>query len=293
VINDLEHVLAVRNKLGEGPLWNAEEQALYWVDIESNSFYRYYPQTGKYERFDVGIMVGVLASRASGGLVMATKKGFAFWETQTGLRFIVDPEAHKPHNRFNDGAVDCMGRFWAGTMCLPDGTCEQPEGSLYRLDPDLSLHTMETGIGISNGMGWSPDNRLMYFTDTPLHMIYAYDFDSASGAIENRRPFVHTPDENGAPDGLTVDSEGFIWSARWGAGKITRYDPDGRVEREIRLPVQYPTSCAFGGASLDELYITSAWTALSQEKRIQQPLAGDLFRVRPGVKGLKEPKFAG
>ena len=291
--NDLEHVLAVQNKLGEGPLWNAEEQALYWVDIESHCFYRYTPKTGKYERFDVGVMVGVLASRAAGGLVMATKKGFAFWEAQTGLRFIADPEAHKPHNRFNDGAVDSMGRFWAGTMCFPDDTCEQPEGSLYRLDPDLSLQMMETGIGISNGIGWSPDNRLMYFTDTPLHMIYVYNFDAASGAIENRRPFIHTPDAKGVPDGLAVDSEGFIWSARWGGGKITRYDPEGRVEREIRLPVQYPTSCAFGGPSLDELYITSAWTALSEEKRIQQPFAGDLFRMRPGVKGLKEPKFAG
>jgi sugar lactone lactonase YvrE len=293
VVNDLEHVLAVQNKLGEGPLWNAEEQTLYWVDIESNCFYHYYPQTGKYERFDVGVMIGVLASRAAGGLVMATKYGFAFWEAQSGLRFIADPEAHKPNNRFNDGAVDCVGRFWAGTMCYPEEACQELEGSLYRLDPDLSLHTMETCVGVSNGIGWSPDNRLMYFTDSPLRMIYVYDFDAASSAIENRRPFIHTPDEKGAPDGLAVDSEGFIWSARWGGGKITRYDPDGRVDREIRLPVQYPTSCAFGGPLLDELYITSAWTALSEEKRIQQPLAGDLFRLRVGVKGVKEPKFAG
>jgi sugar lactone lactonase YvrE len=293
MMSEVEHFLAVKNQLRERPLWNPEEQALYWVDIESNRFYRYYRQTGKYERFDVGVMIGVLASRAAGGLVMATKKGFAFWEAQSCLRFIADPEAHKPNNRFNDGAVDCMGRFWAGTMCYPDEACKEPEASLYRLDPDLSLHTMETGVGVSNGIGWSPDNRLMYFTDSPLHMIYVYDFDAASGAIENRRPFIHTPDEQGAPDGLAVDSEGFIWSARWGGGKITRYDPDGRVEREIRLPVEYPTSCAFGGTALDELYITSAWTALSEEKRIQQPLAGDLFRVRVGVKGLKEPKFAG
>ena len=293
MVNDLEHVLAVRNKLGEGPVWNAEEQALYWVDIESNCFYRYYPQTGKYEHFDVGVMIGVLASRAAGGLVMATEYGFAFWEAQSGLRFIADPEAHKPNNRFNDGAVDCMGRFWAGTMCYPEEACQEPEGSLYRLDPDLSFHTMETSVGVSNGIGWSPDNRLMYFTDSPLRIIYVYDFDAASGAIENRRPFIHTPDEKGAPDGLAVDSEGFIWSTRWGGGKITRYDPEGGAVREIRLPVQDPTSCAFGGPALDELYITSAWTALSEEKRAQQPFAGDLFRLRPGVKGLKEPKFTG
>ncbi|HEV2579310.1 MAG TPA: SMP-30/gluconolactonase/LRE family protein, partial [Ktedonobacteraceae bacterium] len=175
----------------------------------------------------------------------------------------------------------------------PEDDSRQPEGSLYRLDPDHSLHVMETNIRISNGIGWSPDRRLMYFTDSPLRMIYVYDFDAASGALENRRPFVHTPTEKGVPDGLTVDSEGFIWSACWGGWKITRYDPAGKVERVLQLPVQYPTSCAFGGASLDELFITSAWTALSEEKRRQQPLAGDLFRADVGVKGLEEPKFAG
>ena len=292
-MHDVEHVLAVRNKLGEGPVWRADEQALYWVDIERNCFYRFYPRSGRYDNFDVGEMIGVLAIRAAGGLVMATQKGFAFWGAQQGLRFIADPEAHKPNTRFNDGAVDCMGRFWAGTMCYPEDACEQPQGNLYRLDPDLSLHTMETGVGVSNGIGWSPDNRLMYFTDSPLHMIYVYDFDAVTGAIENCRPFIHTPDEMGVPDGLAVDSEGFIWSASWGGWKITRYDPDGRVAREIQLPVQYPTSCAFGGTSLDELYITSAWTALGEEKRIQQPFAGDLFRLQVDIKGLEEPKFAG
>jgi sugar lactone lactonase YvrE len=133
----------------------------------------------------------------------------------------------------------------------------------------------------------------MYFTDSPLRVIYVYDFDAASGAIENRRPFIHTPEGKGVPDGLTVDSEGFIWSACWGGWKITRYDPTGKVERIIQLPVQYPTSCAFGGASLDELFITSAWKALSEEKRKRQPLAGDLFRLKVGIKGLVEPKFAG
>jgi sugar lactone lactonase YvrE len=209
------------------------------------------------------------------------------------LHLMADPEAHKPFTCFNDGAVDRQGRFWAGTMCYPYDACGQPEGSLYRLDPDLSVHTMETGIGISNGIGWSPDNRLMYFTDSPLHMIYVYDFDASTGTIENRRPFVHTPDEKGFPDGLAVDSEGFIWSACWGGGKIKRYDPDGKVERTIRLPVQYPTSCAFGGESLDELYITSDSRAVSEEKRAQQPFAGDLFRLQAGIKGLEQPKFAG
>ncbi len=293
MVNEVEHVLAAQNKLGEGPVWSSEEQALYWVDIESNCFCRLYPTTGKYEVFDVGVAVGVLALRASGGLVMATKNGFAFWDRQKGLRLIADPEAHKPHTRFNDGAVDSQGRFWAGTMCGLPKMCEEPEGSLYRIDPDCSVHIMETGLTISNGIGWSPDNKLMYLTDSPLRMIYVYDFDAATGTIENRRPFIHTPNEEGIPDGLTVDSEGCIWGARWGGWKVTRYDPGGKVEQEIRLPVQYPTSCAFGGEHLNELYITSAWTALSEEQRKNQPLAGDLLRVKTDIKGPERPKFAG
>jgi sugar lactone lactonase YvrE len=292
-VSEVEHVLAAQNKLGEGPVWSSEEQALYWVDIESNCFCRLYPTTGKYEVFDIGIPVGVLALRSSGGLVMATKNGFAFWDSQQGLRWIADPEAHKPHTRFNDGAVDSQGRFWAGTMCGLPEMCEEPEGSLYRLDPDGSIHTMETGLKVSNGISWSLDNKRMYLTDSPLHMIYVYDFDAATGAIANRRPFIHTPGEEGMPDGLAVDSEGCIWSARWGGWKITRYDPGGKVERVIQLPVQYPTSCAFGGEHLDELYITSAWTALSAEQRKLQPYAGDLFRVKTASKGLERPKFAG
>ncbi len=292
-MSEVEHVLAINNKLGEGPVWCSEEQALYWVAIESNCFYRMYPTSMKYEVFEVGLPIGVLAFRASGGLVMATKSGFAFWDTQKGLRLIADPEAHKPHTRFNDGAVDCQGRFWAGTMCGLPEMCKEQEGCLYRLDPDGSVHTMETGLKISNGIGWSPDNKLMYLTDSPLHMIYVYDFDAATGAIENRRPFIHTPEEHGIPDGLAVDSEGFIWSACWGGWKITRYDPAGKAEREIQLPVQYPTSCAFGGERLDELYITSAWTALSEEQKKKQLGAGDLFRIKTNLKGLVSSKFVG
>jgi len=293
-MNQVEHVLTVQNKLGEGPVWSAEEQALYWVDIENNSFFRYFPTTSKYESFDVGVPIGVLALRAAGGLVMATKNGFAFWDPKTqALQFLANPEADKPHTRFNDGAVDSQGRFWAGTMCGLPEICSAPEGSLYRLDPDGSVSIMETGIFIANGIDWSPDTKIMYFTDSTRHVIYAYDFDPATGAIENRRPFISTPDEIGVPDGLTVDSEGCIWSARWGGWKITRYDPTGKVEREIQLPVQCPTSCAFGGANLDELYITSAWNELSVEQKKNQPYAGDLFRVKTDTKGRVSPKFAG
>jgi sugar lactone lactonase YvrE len=287
-VSEVEHVLAVQNRLGEGPRWNVDEQALYWVDIENDAFHRFDPATGAQERCVVGLPVSALGFRAAGGLILATRDGFAVWEPETqALRFLADPEAHRPESRFNDGAVDCRGRFWAGTMSV------DPTSSLYRLDPDGSVQQMETGLTISNGIGWSPDNRTMYLTDTPRQVIYAYDFDAATGAIANRRLFVATPDELGGPDGLAVDSEGGVWSARWGGWKVTRYDPGGAVEREIRLPVECPTSCTFGGAGLDELYITSAWTGVDPAQLAAQPWAGDLFRVQVGIKGRPESKYAG
>jgi len=287
-VSQVETVLNVQNILGEGPLWHPDEQALYWVDIEGHRFHRLTPATGQHEVFEVGLPVGTLAFRQIGGLILATKNGFAYWdEDKQSLEFFNDPETDKPDARFNDGAVDRQGRFWAGT--LGDGS----NNNLYRLDPDGSLHTMETGLTVSNGIGWSPDNKTMYFTDSMPRMIYAYDFDAATGAIENRRPFIHTPDEPGVPDGLTVDSQGLIWSARWGGWKITRYDPDGKVEREIQVPAQRPTSCTFGGPDLNELYVTSASVGIDWLERVKQPEAGNLFRIHVDVKGLPEPKFAG
>jgi L-arabinonolactonase len=286
--SEVERILPVQNRLGEGPLWSVKEGALYWVDIDGHCFYRYRPATGAVERFETELSVGVLRLRSGDGLVMATRDGFAFWDWKTqSLTFIADPEADIPESRFNDGGVDRRGRFWAGTLG-PGAT-----NSLYRLDPDLSVHTMDTGISVSNGIGWSPDNRTMYYTDSPLRVIYAYDYDLATGAIANRRPFVHTPEGEGVPDGLAVDSEGFIWSARWDGWRIARYDPAGKLEREIRMPVQRPTACAFGGAGLNELYITSASVGISDEAKRSQPFAGDVFRVVTDVKGLPEPAFAG
>jgi sugar lactone lactonase YvrE len=284
----VEHVLSIHNSLGEGPVWHPDEQALYWVDINANCIYRLDPRTSQYERLDVGLPVGCLGFREGGGLVLGTQEGFAFWEPETQtLEQIADPEADWPETRFNDGAVDREGRFWAGTLGK-EGAC-----GLYRLDPDLSVHTMEKGVSVANGIGWSPDNKTMYFTDSLPKIIYTYDFDAATGTIENRHIFSHTPDELGVPDGLTVDGEGFIWSARWGGWKVTRYDPDGQVERSVSIPVQQPTSCTFGGPGLNELYITSARVGLSEAELEEQPLAGDLFRLTTDVKGIVEPKFVG
>jgi sugar lactone lactonase YvrE len=171
-----------------------------------------------------------------------------------------------------------------------------PEGatsSLYRLDPDYSVHTMATGLTISNGIGWSPDRRTMYHTDTGRQVVHAYDYDPTTGSIENRRDFASTTDEQGFPDGLTVDAEGFVWIAFYGGWRVTRYGPDGKKERETRLPVANVTSCTFGGPDLTDLYITTAWSGLSDGERREQPLAGDLFLLRTDIKGQPESKFRG
>jgi sugar lactone lactonase YvrE len=283
-MSEVEHVLPVHDQLGEGPLWSVDEQALYWIDIVGNSFSHFLPTTGMYERVDVGVPIGVLALRVSRGLVMATKKGFAFWDNNT-MRSIVNPEADKPHLRFNDGAVDSRGRFWAGSLGGPG------EGTLYRLDPDGSVHVMLAGVSTPNGIGWSPDDTIMYFTDSAPRIIYAFDYDAASGTIVNQRNFIEVPQGIGTPDGLAIDSEGYIWSACWDGAKIVRYSPAGTIDLIVSVPVLRPTSCVFGGPNLDELYITSAVTGLSEEQIKQYPLSGDLFRLKTGVKGREKFKF--
>lgn len=285
---EIETVLHLQSPLGEGPRWNAEEQRFYWVDIDSGIFYRLDPKTGEYETFTIGQELGCLAFRASGGLVLGARDGLAFWRPDEPLQWIASPEPGKPGARFNDGVVDRQGRLWAGTM-----TEEGASSSLYRLDPDLSLHTMETGVMISNGIGWSPDDRTMYYADSGRQTIYRYDFDPASGTIANRRVFASNAGQVGDPDGLTVDAEGFVWCAHCFGGKVVRYDPDGKIAETILLPTHATTACTFGGENLDELYVTTARRLLSAGQRLAEPGGGDLFRVRVSARGLPEPFFAG
>lgn len=293
-MTELENVVRSQSKLGEGPLWSVEEQSLYWVDIHNCRVERFTPASRDHRVFEFDTAITALGFRSRGGFVAATARGIGFMQLSSLTPDIAaHPEVDKLYNRFNDAAVDPQGRFWGGTMYEGPDTGEPTEGRLYRFDADGSLHLMETGLTISNGMGWSPDLKTMYFTDTLRRVIYAYDFDPASGTIDRRRVFVDSSGEDGYPDGMEVDSEGGVWSARWGGWKVSRYDPDGKVEREIRLPVECPTSCAFGGEGLNELYITSAWTALTDEQHRQQPMAGDVFRLAMDIQGRAPWKFAG
>jgi sugar lactone lactonase YvrE len=230
-----------------------------------------------------GRPVGALALARDGRLVLAVAGGFARLDLDAEkFEMVAQVEVDRPGNRMNDGACDAAGRFWAGTMAID----ERPgAGALYRFDPDLTVHTMLTGVSISNGIDWSLDHRLMYYVDSPTHRIDVFDFDPAAGAIANRRTFTSVPEDAGFPDGLTVDAAGFVWVALWGGGALHRYDPDGALERAVPLPVTHPTSCAFGGPALDELYVTSARVSLTPEERARQPQAGGVFRLRPGVVG--------
>ncbi len=273
--------------LGEGPVWSVDEQALYWVDIKRALLQRLSPKTGQHDTWKMPSEIGSYALRETGGAIVALRTGFAFFSFENGaIEPIFDPEADLPGNRFNDGKCDRQGRFWAGTMVESESA---PNAAFYRLDADRSCRTMRTGVTVSNGLGWSPDNKIMYYTDSPTHNIYAYDFDLASGTISNERVFVH--DEDGFPDGLTVDSEGYVWSAKWNGWKVVRYAPDGSVDRVVKMPVQRPTSCMFGGPDLKQLYVTSASIDLSPEELVRQPLAGSVFVIETDVAGLPEPKY--
>lgn len=296
-ISDAEVEVAFhpRDELGEGVTWDPARRRLISVDILRGRIHLFEPASGALRTLDAGQPVGAAVPRAraggQGGLMLALRDGFATLDIESeALRFVAHVEFDKPGQRMNDGACDAAGRFWAGTMCMQ----ERPGlGSLYRLDPDGSVHTMATGIGISNGIDWSPDTTRMYYVDSLAQRLDQFDFDLASGAITNRRELAAIDANDGCPDGLTVDAEGAIWVALWGGSAIHRYLPDGTLDRILRLPVSHPTTCAFGGAALDELYITSATIKLSDSERRLQPLGGAVIRCRPGVTGRAAHPYGG
>jgi sugar lactone lactonase YvrE len=255
------------------------EQALYWVDLASPQCFKYVPSTGETRRIQLDRPVGCLAFCAAGGLLMADSQGFALWNDDKLTRLKTDLD-NTFTARFNDGAVDRAGRFWVGTAS------NQPVNSLYRLDADGSIHIMETGLTISNGIGWSPDNRTMYYADSGGQgIVYAYDFELETGSLYNRRVFLPPTGTAAVADGLTVDSAGFVWIAFWDGWRVCRYDPAGRLAQTLDMPVQRPTSCTFGGPELNELYVTSASQGVDSGA---QPLAGSLIRVELAVRGLAE-----
>jgi sugar lactone lactonase YvrE len=284
----MDCIADVHAVLGEGPIWVAREQALYWVDIPEKRIFRWTEAEG-FKSFDVSAHVCSLAPSVDGGFVGAGYDGFLSLDPQGRIVALGDPEPDLPANRFNDGKVDRQGRFWAGTM---DRFEREASGSLYRLDPDRRWTRIDSGYRVTNGPAFSLDGRTMYHTDSALQRIYAFDL-AAGGGASNRRIFAQFEAGEGYPDGMTVDAEDCLWIAFWDGWCIRRLAPGGEWLEEIRMPVQRPTSCAFGGADLDLLFITSASRGLTEEALLLQPSAGGLFMTVPGVKGALEPLFAG
>jgi L-arabinonolactonase len=284
-------VLPSASLLGEGALWDVAAQALWWLDIKGRLIHRFDPASGANTSWPTPQDVGSLALRAQGGLVVAMGHGFFAFDPASG-RFdvLVEPEARMPENRFNDGKPDRQGRFWAGSLHDPE---TRPNGSLYRLDADLSWQRLVEGITASNALAFAPDGRTLYFGDSPLRTVWAWDLDPDDGSIRNRRVFLELAPGDGAPDGAAVDAEGGYWLTQPGAWTVARYNPRGRRDRTIRLPVRNPTCIAFGGADLRTLYCTTCRWGLSEADQQAQPLAGHLFALQVDVAGLPDAAFAG
>ena len=290
-MSEVRCVWQAARSLGEGPVWHEGEGALYWVDIERPAILRYDATTTKTEVFEMPERIGCIAFRSAGGIIAGMQSGFAHVDLDP-LRVcrLTDPEASLPGNRFNDGKCDQRGRFWAGTMAID---MQEATGTLYRLDPDGEVHAMDTDYGITNGPAWSPDGKVLYHNDSKARRVYAFACDRESGAIDNKRCLIELTGDEGFPDGLTVDRDGFIWLAHWGGSRVTRFSPTGEVDRVLKMPVSQVTSCAFGGPDLKTLYITSARIGLEDAALAREPLAGGLFAVEVDSAGIPANRFAG
>lgn len=279
----------VRANVGEGAVWVAREEALYWVDNKGRKVFRR-DETGEVRTFETPFEVGCLAPKSSGGFIAGTNRGIAAIDfEQDRYDVLENPEEDIPGNRFNDGKTDPWGRFWSGTM---DNAEKVATGSLYRFDHDLSWMRMDSGYRVTNGPAFDRDRDRMYHTDSAAKTIYVFGLTD-SGTMSGRRIFIQFGEHDGSPDGMTVDSEGYLWVCFWDGWCLRRLSPDGRIVERIAMPVQRPTSCAFGGPGLDRLYVTSARRGFDEDALAMQPCAGGLFLVDTAVRGVAETSFAG
>jgi sugar lactone lactonase YvrE len=295
---EISCVSTTANDLGESPCWDSKAGRLYWIDAWRSQVHAFDPRSRQATCFDFGaalggLPIGSIAAREAGGLVGGVKGGFYQFDLEPcGARLIAAVEQDRPPtNRLNDGKCDRAGRFWCASVNTDHRTAS---GALWRLDPAGVATLMCDGLVVGNGIAWSPDDRRMYLADTFSGTVWQFDFDLATGALANRRPFTSTEFIRGYVDGAAIDADGCYWAALFGGGAVAQFDPDGKLMRHVALPVLNPTMCTFGGADLDILYVTSASRFLDEEQRRKQPLAGHLFAIHGlEARGLPQPRFHG
>jgi sugar lactone lactonase YvrE len=281
-----EPVGDARAALGEGPYWVPEDDCLLWVDISGGKLHRTYFPSGETVTMDLDAVSAAFPAVGGGILTAGGSRLALHLPAERGERWTMRVIAEVPARegiRFNDAGVDPAGRVWVGSMHTNES---EPLGALYRLDAGSVLTTVVKGVTVSNGLGWSPDGVRMYYADSPMRRIDVFDYDPATGEAFQRRVFADLSAFDGVPDGLTVDADGFVWVAIWGGGVLRRFAPDGTQDAVIEVPVSQPTSCAFGGPGMTDLYVTTASIGLTEAELNEQPLAGRLLRLRPGPVGL-------
>jgi sugar lactone lactonase YvrE len=296
---ELACIIASKDSLGEGCLWDASTQSLWWLDIaRPTRIQRFTPATGEHKVWLSPLMLTAIAKRKSGGFLVGGGDGLSHFDPKTGaIMPFCKLDNDFPQSRMNDGAVDPQGRMWIGSMMEnigPNGEdldITADTGKLFRVGSDGASHIMERNVGVSNGPCWSPDGTVFYFSDSKNQVIYAYDFDASTGALANRRILNDTKD-HGYPDGATVDAEGHLWSARWEGSCVLRIDPKGRIVRAVKIPATRVTCPVFGGPDLDTLFLTTSSAHVDAETLALYPDQGGVFAFKPGVKGFLKNQFA-
>ena len=275
----------LRDKLGEGTLWSARDNAVYWTDIIAPALNRLSLADGSIDRWAMPEPIGWVAERQAGGFITGLQSGFARLTLDPlAIEPFGDPEQHLPGNRMNDGKADAEGRIWCGTMDMAE---QEDSGAFYRLDPDGRWIQMDSGYRVPNGPAFSPCGNWLYHTDSARQTVYRFS-RTEGGGLAAREVFIQFGDADGYPDGMTVDADGHLWIAHWGGSRVSRFTPEGKLDRAIPLPAQQVTNICFAGAGLNRMFVSSAAVGLPDSE-----YDGGLFEVDAGVKGLPTPLFAG
>ena len=285
-------ISSVKSELGEGPVWDNRENVLWWTDIQSGKIFKTTADGNQTQTYDVGVLVGTIGLCEDERLILATSDGFAFFDPSTErLEFVTDPESDLPNNRFNDGKPDPSGGMVAGTMSMNQSA---KAGSLYRLDAQLHVTKVRNKVTTSNGLAWNGAENVMYYIDTPLLKVIAYDFDKESGMLSNPRDQFSMSPSLGYPDGMCIDDEGMLWIANFGGSAVRRWNPySGELLESINFPASRITCCTFGGEDMHTLFVTSAYVGLSEEQLAEEPDAGALFKLEMPVSGPPPYRFRG